>query len=94
MTTTKKTTPPAVSPQDQLLEGLREGQEALLENVRTWVQAAEKAAAALPTVETPALSAELPEPKEVLASSFDFAEKLLANQRRFAEELIAAVPAK
>ena len=32
----------------------------------------------------------LPKPEEVVASAYDFAEQLLAGQRRFAEEVLKA----
>lgn len=88
--TSAPSTQSILSDQDQILDGIRKGQQALLENLRTWVEAVEKSGPALAPV---ALPADLPQPKQVLATSFDFAEKLLANQREFAEELLAAVPA-
>jgi hypothetical protein len=36
------------------------------------------------------LADKLPKPEEVVASAYDFAEKLLASQREFAEELLRA----
>ena len=36
------------------------------------------------------LADKLPRPEEVVASAYDFAEKLLASQREFAEELLGA----
>jgi len=33
---------------------------------------------------------QLPKPEEVVASAYDFAEQLLASQRRFAEEVLKA----
>jgi hypothetical protein len=36
------------------------------------------------------LADKLPKPEEVVASAYDFAEKLLASQREFAEELLGA----
>jgi hypothetical protein len=32
----------------------------------------------------------LPKPEEVVASAYDFAEQLLASQRKFAEEVVKA----
>jgi hypothetical protein len=34
------------------------------------------------------LADKLPNPEEVVASAYDFAEQLLASQRRFAEEIL------
>jgi hypothetical protein len=35
----------------------------------------------------------LPKPEEVVANAYDFAEKLLASQRKFAEEVLKATAA-
>ena len=35
----------------------------------------------------------LPKPEEVVASAYDFAEQLLASQRKFAEEVLKATSA-
>jgi len=78
--------------QEQLLDGIRQNQQIVLEAIRAWADAAQH----LPTVPTqglPSLPVDLPEPKELVAGTFDFAEKLLATQREFVEELLAAVPA-
>ena len=43
----------------------------------------------MPAVELP-YADKLPKPEEVVASAYDFAEQLLASQRRFAEEVLKA----
>jgi len=35
----------------------------------------------------------LPKPEDVVASAYDFAEQLLASQRKFAEEVLKATAA-
>jgi hypothetical protein len=35
----------------------------------------------------------LPKPEELVANAYDFAEQLLASQRRFAEEVVKATSA-
>ena len=42
----------------------------------------------LPSVTVP-FADRLPKPEEVVANGYDFAEHLLANQRKFAEDLLA-----
>jgi hypothetical protein len=37
------------------------------------------------------LADRLPKPEEVVASAYDFAEKLLAGQRKFAEDMVKAL---
>jgi hypothetical protein len=68
--------------QEQLLDSIKQSQQFVLDAVR----AAAEAAPALPiTIPTPAV--DLPDPAEAVAQSFDFAERLLANQRAFFEQL-------
>jgi hypothetical protein len=67
--------------------GARKGQQQLVDAVRKWAEAGAKVTPDLPTLPLADL---LPKPDEVAAIQFDFAEKLLANQRQFAEELLAA----
>ena len=90
------TQPSAAATQEQLLGGIRQGQEALLQAVRTWAGATEKLAGALPSVPArpalPNVGIDFPRPQALVKTSFDFAEKLLAEQRNFTEELIAAAP--
>src|SRR5688500_14928136 len=79
--------PDAVAAQEQFLEGIRQGQDALVDAVRVWAEAAAKTTPVAPLPEQPAA---LPRPADLVAGSFDFAEKLLAEQRTFAERLVAA----
>jgi hypothetical protein len=73
--------------QEQTLKTLRDGQQAIIDAVRAWAEAVERI-----TPPTPALpfSEQLPSPKEVVETSFDFAEQLLKAQREFAESVLAA----
>ena len=73
--------------QQQTLKAIRESQDTIVESVRTWANAVDKA-----TVEIPDL--DLPTPQQVIATSFGFAEQLLKAQRQFVESVIeAAKPA-
>jgi hypothetical protein len=72
---------------DQYLSALSEGQEQFLKSVSTlsaWVPPATAAPA------IPALSADLPTPREVFEANFAFAAKLLKQQKAFTEKLFAA----
>ena len=73
--------------QEQTLAAIRQSQTAVVEAVQAWAQAVEKA-----VPETPSLpfSEELPSAKQLIQTSFDFAEQLLKAQREFAESLVAA----
>jgi hypothetical protein len=80
----------AQTAQEQTLKTVRQGQQAIIEGVRAWANAVEKA---IP--ETPAIpyADELPSPQEILQSGFEFAEQLLKSQRQFAESVLdAAAP--
>jgi hemoglobin-like flavoprotein len=73
--------------QEQTLAAIRQSQALALEAVNAWAKAYEKTAAQLPAI--PAIPG-VPTIEEVVASSFDFAGELLATQRKFAEDLVAA----
>lgn len=76
--------------QDQFLEGVKQSQTAVVEAVRAWSDATAKLVP-VPAATLPPLPADLPTPQDLVASQFDFAEKLLAAQRDFAQGLAAAV---
>jgi hypothetical protein len=74
------------SVQAQLLEALKQYQELVLDAVRN---AAETVDGIIPTrPELPFVSS-LPRPTKVAGTAFDFAEKLLANQREFVTEVLS-----
>ena len=77
--------------QDQVLAGLRQGQDALVKAVETWANAVGK----LPTPRLAVpFSEELPNPEEILETTFELAQKLLDAQHEFARNLLrAAAPA-
>jgi len=74
--------------QEQILEGVQASQKWILESVRAFTEAAQQAA-------QPA-SAQLPAPlpaedlNKMVDDAFDFTEKLLASQREFTHNLVAA----
>jgi hypothetical protein len=73
--------------QDQALKTLRDGQQAIIDAVRAWAEAFERIAPPTPAMP---FGEQLPSAKEVVETSFDFAEQLLKTQREFAERVIAA----
>src|ERR1700742_770283 len=95
-TTTKQSPKPDTDVQDQILDGIRQTQQAVIDAVRAWSEATAKLAPDLPAAKLPESPVDLPEPKQVVASTFDFAEKLQASQREFTEQLLTATapPAK
>src|SRR5262245_57043639 len=75
--------------QDEILKTVRKSQEAIIDAIRTWADTVQSIAPKLPAVSVP-LADRLPKPEDVVASAYDFAEQLLAGQRRFAEDVLKA----
>lgn len=73
--------------QEQTLNAVRQGQEAIVEAVRTWAKAVESTIPEAPAVP---YAEEIPSAKEIVETSFGFAEQLLKAQREFAEKVLAA----
>jgi len=78
--------------QGQVLETVRRSQEVTLDVIRSWADALQPLTAQL-TAHLPGLPAGVVSPQEVVSGAFDFAQQLLATQRKFAEDVIhAAAP--
>ena len=78
--------------QDAFLSTVRQGQEIALDAIKTWVEAVQAYAPAIPSIPLPLID-RLPKPHEVVDSGYQLAEKLLASQRKFTvEALKAAAP--
>jgi hypothetical protein len=77
----------AQTAQEQTLKTIHQSQQAIVEGVRAWANAVEKA---IP--ETPAIpyADELPRPQDIVQTGFEFAEQLLKSQRQFAESVLDA----
>ena len=75
--------------QAEFLDTIRASQETVVEAVKTWVDTVRAVTPGVPFARVP-LVAKLPTPESVVTSTYDFAEKLLSNQRQFAEELVKA----
>jgi hypothetical protein len=78
--------------QNEILSTVRKSQESVVDAIRTWVETIQSITPKVPAVDLP-FADQLPKPEEVVASAYDFAEQLLASQRRFAEEVIKATSA-
>lgn len=92
-TTPQSTTESTTAVQDQVLESVKQSQKAILELVENWSKTAQAATPSIPAAQLPS---GVPQPAEVIANAYDFAEKLLHNQREFSEALLGALtpPAK
>jgi hypothetical protein len=74
---------------DEILNTISKSQAAVVEAIETWASAVQSIKPDLPDVNLP-FADKLPTPQEVVTSAYDFAERLLASQRTFAEELLKA----
>jgi hypothetical protein len=80
---------PAQQMQDEFLSATRKSQEIVLQAIKTWVDSAQALTPKVPSVQLP-FADQLPKPEDVVSSTYDFAEQVLANQRNFAEEILKA----
>jgi hypothetical protein len=76
--------------QEAFLSAIRESQETVIDAIKAWVGTVQSVVPKMPSVPG---ADQLPKPEEVVASAYDFAEQLLASQRRFAEEALKATSA-
>jgi hypothetical protein len=72
--------------QEQILATIKQGQELALAGVELWASTV----APLTKGQQVPVPFETPAPKDVVANSFGFAEQLLASQKKFAEQIVAA----
>ena len=75
--------------QDQFLSVVTKGQEIALEAIKTMVDTIQSVTPKIPSIDIP-FADQLPKPQEVVASGYEFAEKLLSSQRKFANEVVKA----
>jgi hypothetical protein len=75
----------------QVLSAVKQGQDAVVQGVKTWAEAGK----GLVPAELPAMPAMpgldmLPAPQDVINNAFAFLDKLLAAQREFATAVLSA----
>ena len=73
------------APTDQFVDIAKRSQEAVTTAVRNWADTVQSF-----TGNLTAGQSQLPDPQSVVDGYFDFAEKVLATQRRFAAEWVSA----
>jgi hypothetical protein len=78
--------------QNEVLNTVRKSQESVIDAIKTWVETVQSITPKVPAVDMP-FADKLPKPEEIVASAYDFAEQLLAGQRKFAEEVLKATSA-
>ena len=77
--------------QDEFLSAVRNSQNAVLDALETWATTVRQITPTLPLPDVNMPFAEkLPKPQDLVANAYDFAEKLLASQRKFAEDVLEA----
>jgi len=73
--------------QDQILSIVRKSQEMALDAIKTIVETVQTITPKVPSVDVP-FADKLPKPQDLVAGGYDFAEKLLSSQRKFADEVV------
>ncbi|HEV8626049.1 MAG TPA: hypothetical protein VG034_16470 [Acidimicrobiia bacterium] len=73
--------------EDQVLETVKQGQEAVVKAVRTWADASKSLIPDLPPLP---FADQLPNTTEIIENAFAFADKLLASQREFVAAILDA----
>ena len=73
--------------QEEILKTVRNSQSAVVAAIQAWACTVQSITPALPDVNVP-FAEKLPKPQELIASAYDFAEQLLASQRKFAEDVL------
>jgi hypothetical protein len=80
---------PGQQVQDDILKTVQMSQAAVLDAIKAWAEAVQSITPELPAAALPSAD-KLPKPEEVVANAYDFAEQLLAGQRKFAEDVLKA----
>jgi hypothetical protein len=75
--------------QGEILKTVRKSQETVVDAIQMWADAVQAIKPPMPEVSVP-FSDKLPKPDEWVAGAYDFAEQLLAAQRKFAEDVLRA----
>jgi hypothetical protein len=75
--------------QEEILNTVRKSQAAVVDALQTWTSAVQSITPSLPEVNLP-FADKLPKPHDLVTGAYDFAEQLLASQRKFAEDVLKA----
>jgi hypothetical protein len=75
--------------QDEILSMVRKSQDTVVDAIKHWADAIQSMTPSMPMPSLP-YSDKLPKPEEFVANAYDFAEQLLASQRKFAENVLHA----
>jgi hypothetical protein len=75
--------------QEQILETIRNSQEAVTNAISMWADTVRSITSSVPIPSVP-LADKMPKPGDLIANAYDFAEQPLAAQRKFAEDILQA----
>ena len=75
--------------QGEILNTVRKSQDAVVDAIKRWADTVQSITPSIPMPSLP-YTDKLPQPEEFVASAYDFAEQLLASQRKFAENVLHA----
>src|SRR5580693_5398830 len=75
--------------QEEILSTVRKSQAAVVDAIQTWAVAVQAITPSLPELNVP-FADKLPRPQDLVAGAYDFAEQLLASQRKFTEDVLKA----
>ena len=73
--------------QEGILSTVRKSQEKAVDMIQTWASTVQSITPILPDVYIP-FAEKLPRPEDLVAGTYDFAEQLLASQRKFTEDVV------
>jgi hypothetical protein len=81
--------------QGEVLNTIRKSQAAVVDAIERWTITVQSLKPELPGLSLPFADSlnvadKLPKPEELVKSAYDFAEELLASQRKFAEDVLKA----
>jgi hypothetical protein len=82
----------STSRQDEFLAVIRKSQEAVIDVIRNLAETVRTADLPKPPSVSVPFAGNLPGPEDAVVRTYDFAEQLLATQRKFAEDLLKAKP--
>jgi hypothetical protein len=80
---------PGQQVQDEVLKNVQKSQGAVVDAIKSWTDTVQSITPKLPAANLP-FADKLPKPEDMVANAYDFAEQLLASQRKFAEDMLKA----
>lgn len=81
--------------QTEIMNAISKSQAAVVEAIQKWATTVQSVKPELPDLNLPFadslnIADKLPKPEGLVKNAYDFAEQLLANQRKFAEDVLKA----